>query len=191
MLRCAITDGRYQTGNACRWAEDGVDFVQLRDKKLDAAHLLHFARSILKDIAAVPNAITRLLINDRGDVAIAASAAGVHLTAHPDELTPTQVREIFAIGKRSAPVLSVSCHTIAEVERARDAAVDFILFGPVFEKCIGGELVSAGVGLEMLREACIAAGTTKVLALGGVTRDNTNHCIEAGAEGVAGIRLFA
>ena len=191
MLRCAITDRGYLIGDAGRWAEDGVDFVQLRDKTLDAAHLMSFARSILEDIAKVPGAATRLLINSRADVAVAAGAAGVHLTAHADELTPGQVRRVFALAARSASVLSISCHTLEEVQRACAAGVDLILFGPVFEKRVGGEQVAAGVGLAALREACTAAGDIPVLALGGVKPELIDDCLRAGAKGVAGIRLFA
>ena len=66
-----------------------------------------------------------------------------------------------------------------------------MVFAPVFEK--GGE---RGVGLEALRAACRAspdaspAVTLPVLALGGVTLDNAQACLEAGAAGIAGIRLF-
>jgi thiamine-phosphate pyrophosphorylase len=190
MLRCAITDREYLIGCAGRWAEDGVDFVQLRDKTLGAAELAKLARAILKDIAEVPGAKTRLLINGRSDVAVAMGAAGVHLSSHPDELTPEQVRRMFALAGNPEPLISVSCHTLAEVERARAATVDLILFGPVFEKRVNGELVSAGVGLAALSEACIAAAEVPVLALGGVTFENAPDCVRVGAQGVAGIRLF-
>lgn len=191
MLRCAITDRGYLVADASRWAEDGVDFVQLRDKSLDPAHLMYFAKSILEGIAEVPHAKTKLLINGRADVAIASGAAGVHLTTHPDELTPDQVRRVFAIAGKPAPVISISCHTLDEVQRARAAGIDFILFGPVFEKHVDGELVSAGVGLAALHEACVAADDVPVLALGGVTSERIDDCLRAGAKGVAGIRLFS
>jgi thiamine-phosphate pyrophosphorylase len=190
MLRYAITNCGYLIADAGRWAEDGVDFVQLRDKTLDAAHLMYFAKSILEGIADVPHAKTKLLINGRADVAIAVGAAGVHLTAHPDELMPAQVRQVFAIAARPAPLISVSCHTLDEVLRAREACVDLILFGPVFEKRVEGEQVSAGAGLQALYDACVAAGDVSVLALGGVTPERIDDCLRAGAKGVAGIRLF-
>jgi thiamine-phosphate pyrophosphorylase len=190
MLRYAITDRHYSIANAHRWAANGVDFVQLRDKKLHAAELAKLARAILKDLAEVPGAKARLLINSRADVAIAAGAAGVHLTTHPNELTPEQVLRIFAIANRPAPLISVSCHTLEEVHRACAAAVDLILFGPVFEKRVEGEPVSPGVGLQALHEACTAAAEVPVLALGGVTAELADDCLRAGAKGVAGIRLF-
>src|SRR5471030_53702 len=170
MLRCAITDRHYSAADAARWSAEGVDFIQLRDKALPAGELTKLARAILADLAQVPGTKTRLLINGRADVAVAVGAAGVHLTAHPDELTPAQARRVFALAGRPAPVISISCHTLDEVQRARQAGVDLVLFGPVFEKRVHGEQASAGVGLEALREACVAAGQVPVLALGGITQ---------------------
>ena len=191
MLRCAITDRGYSKANAVRWAKDGVDFVQLRDKSLDAGDLAKLARAILADLAQISGATPRLLINGRADVAIAVGAAGVHLTAHPDEITPEQVRRVFEIAGKPAPLVSISCHTTEEVQRAKAASIDLIFFGPVFEKRVDGELVSAGVGLGVLHEACVAAEDIPVLALGGVTAERIDDCLRAGAKGVAGIRLFS
>jgi thiamine-phosphate pyrophosphorylase len=187
VIRYAITGDNYSLGAAERWTDDGVDLVQLRAKTMDAGALTLLAKKILSEIGGK----TRLLVNGRVDVAIASGAAGVHLTAHPEELTPTQVRQIFASAGAATPAISVSCHTLADVERARDAGVDLILFGPVFEKRVGDDVIIAnGVGLEMLRRACEIAAPTKVLALGGVTATNISPCTNAGAAGVAGIRLF-
>ena len=176
-----------QVRHAERWAAEGIDFVQLREKDLEAGALAELAGRLVRAMRSR----TKLLVNGRADVAVAAGAAGVHLTAHPDELTPVQVRQIFGLAGVDAPVISASCHTLAEVERAQDSGVDLILFGPVFEKRVGGEVVLGGVGLEALRRACVAAAPVKVLALGGVTRENAGACINAGAAGVAGIRLLA
>jgi thiamine-phosphate pyrophosphorylase len=169
-----------------RWAADGIDFVQLREKDLEAGALAELAVRLVGAMGSQ----TKLLVNGRADVAVSARAAGIHLTAHPDELTPGQARQFFALTGAGTPVISVSCHTVAEVERARDSGVDVILFGPVFEKRVGGEVVVEGGGLESLRRACEAAAPVKVLALGGVTQENAPACMDAGAAGVAGIRLF-
>lgn len=191
MLRCAITDRHYSAADAARWSAEGVDFIQLRDKALPAGELTKLARAILADLAQIPGTKTRLLINGRADVAIAVAAAGVHLTAHPDELTPAQVRQVFALAGKPVPLISISCHTLAEVQRARTAGVDLILFGPIFEKRVSGEQVSPGLGLDALHAACMQAGEVSVLALGGVTHELIEACLHAGAKGVAGIRLFA
>jgi thiamine-phosphate pyrophosphorylase len=191
MLRCAITDGEYLGGDAGRWAAEGVDLVQLRAKTLEAGALADLGRWILRDIAETASTHTKLLINGRADVAVAIGADGVHLTAREGELTPQQVRAVFAHAGRPAPLVSVSCHTLEEVARARDQRADYILFGPVFEKRVGDEVVQGGVGLERLHEACGTAASVPVLALGGVTQQTIPFCLQAGARGIAGIRLFA
>lgn len=190
MLRYAIVDDACPTGHAARLAAGHVDYVQLRAKSLPAGELAALARALLAEIAAVPNAPTRLLINTRADVALATAAHGVHLTAGPGELTPAEVRSLFTAGGASCTV-SVSCHTLDDVRRAHAQAADLILFGPVFEKRVAGELVQPGLGLRALEDAVRAAPGTPVLALGGITQRNAQACLDAGAAGIAAIRLFA
>jgi thiamine-phosphate pyrophosphorylase len=201
----AITDRRqYGTGwpeqrgglvaQAKRLAADGVDYLQLREKDLPAQDLIGLAREILSAIR-ISGAGTKLLINARADVAIAAGADGVHLPAGEDQLTPTQVRRLYAAAGRSEPTVTVSCHTLPEVERARNPTEDdnrahLILFGPVFEKVVDGRLALPGVGLDALRAACDLAGEIPVLALGGITAANRATTIAVGAAGIAAIRLF-
>ena len=200
MIRYAITDGarfgdnpltRHEglLADATRWAALGVDFVQLREKTLAAGELVRLAAAMMA-VFHEHGGTTRLLVNGRADVAIAAGADGVHLTSAEEEVTPLQIRQLFAHAGRGEPLISASCHTVAEVERARDAQVNFALFGPIFEKSVAGALVQKGVGLDALRSACRVAEEVPVLALGGVDWENAAVCVEAGAAGVAGIRLF-
>ena len=200
MLRYAITSRALYPGDelqqqaallreARRWIADGIDLVQLREKDLSAAEIAALARSILQAIATAASP-TKLLLNSRPDIAIATAAHGVHLTAAPDELTPTQVRSLYARGNRPVPILTLSCHTLQDVHRARANQADAIVFAPVFEKIIGGQTIAPGQGLDRLRAACLAAAPIPVYALGGVTFDNAPACLDAGAAGIAGIRLF-
>lgn len=200
MLRCAITDGAAADfvnttqidrllNQVRRWTADGIDMIQLREKNLDAGALFALAEAILR-VVGETNSSTKLLINGRADVAIAAGAHGVHLTADPDELTPHQVRELFTHAALPRPIVSISCHTPADIARAHHNAADFIFFGPVFEKRVQGELVSVGVGLEALALACEIAQEIPLMALGGVTQQNAASCLTAGAAGIAGIRTF-
>jgi thiamine-phosphate pyrophosphorylase len=172
---------------AARWAADSINFVQLREKHMGAGPLSALARKLI----AVLGPHTKLLVNGRADVAIAAGAAGVHLTAAPGELTPQQARRVFALAGRPEPIISVSCHTVEAAQRARDAGADMILFGPVFEKRVDGALAVNGVGLDALQRVCTAVTPLQVLALGGVTLENAQQCVDAGAAGIAGIRLFS
>jgi thiamine-phosphate pyrophosphorylase len=200
MLRYAISDrarlpgdeGQRQAGllnQVERLAAGGIDFLQLREKDLEAGALADLGRRLLAVLRAAHPA-PRLLINSRADVAVAIGADGVHLTSAPGSLTPAEVRRLYASAGLREPVVSVSCHTLNDVATARESGANLILFGPVFEKRVGVELVGEGSGLETLHEACMAAAPIPVLALGGITSENALACVAAGAAGIAAIRLF-
>ena len=172
-------------------ARAGVDFIQLREKDLPARELETLAREAVRIVhdARSSEHPTRLLINSRSDVAIAAGADGVHLPS--DDISASDTRALWSaaparIVKRETrnAVIAVSCHTAEEVRCAETQGADFVVFGPVFEK-VG---TSLSTGLEALREAC--KGRIPVLAIGGITLENAHACIAAGAAGIAAIRLF-
>ena len=165
-------------------AHAGVDYVQLREKDLPARELESLAQEAA-NATRESRSKTRLLINSRTDIALAAQADGVHLTSQ--DISPTDVRKIWHEAQGSAePIIGVSCHTEAEVIEAERASADFVVFGPVFEKRGAAEILA--VGTDELRKVC--SYRIPVLALGGITTENAHLCIEAGANGVAGIRLF-
>lgn len=196
----AITDRRlYAAGENARcrrlleltddWVGNGVAFIQLREKDLPGREQVELARAMLRIVRGTR---TRLLLNSRPDVALAARADGVHLPGGAEALTAEEVRAIFAHTGEPSPYVSVSCHTLEEVVRVREQRADVILFAPVFEKVLtghdGGTL--PGAGLDRLRQACRAAAPTPVFALGGVTAGNAAQCLDAGAAGLAAIRLM-
>jgi thiamine-phosphate pyrophosphorylase len=198
VLRYAITQRTLFSGDdplqraalvrqAARWAADGIDFIQLREKDLPTSDLATLARNILEAIRDTP---TKLLINSRPDVALATGAHGVHLAAHPGQLTPTQVRHLYAKAGALEPLITLSCHTLADIAQVRKEHPSAILFAPVFEKSVAGQQVLPGTGLDRLHEACQAAAPIPVYALGGITWENAPQCLAVGAAGVAGIRLF-
>ena len=136
----------------------------------------------------------KLLINGRADVALAVGADGVHLPW--GELAASEVRALWTQCSGSQPLIGVSAHTTADILDAKAQGADFAVFAPIFEKV---QTRTPGVGLDLLREACgrlresdniAAVACFPVLALGGVMLSNAQACIEAGAAGVAGIRLF-
>jgi thiamine-phosphate pyrophosphorylase len=164
-------------------AQSGVDFIQLREKDLSARELEQLAHEALDRICTV-GGNTRFLLNSRTDVALAIGADGVHLRS--SDVSPRDVRKMWkAAGGTDPAVVAVSCHTDAEVIAAENAGADFVVFGPVFEKKDG---TGEPVGLERLGSAC--RHKIPVFALGGVNLRNAKQCIEAGARGIAGIRLF-
>ena len=165
-------------------AHSGVDFIQLRERDLQSRELELLAHEAVHRIRAV-NGRTRLLINSRADIALAAGADGVHLRSK--DVSPEVVRKIWREAHGPGePVIAISCHRDAEVVAAEEAGADFVVFGPVFEKKGPPEIRSTG--LDALRETC--NHKVPVLALGGVTAQNAALCARAGAAGIAAIRLL-
>jgi len=192
-----------------------VDYIQLRERDLSTRDLETLAREALvvmrnsaplrtekrerrselrtelrtelrSELRAEPG--TRLLINSRADVALAAGADGVHLRA--DDLTPLEVRRVLEIAYRPLStghfLVAASCHSHEDVKRAESEGADFVVFAPVFGKSSSPGTQPAG--LVALRDACEAK--IPVFALGGITVENAASCLKARAAGIAGIRLF-
>ena len=175
-------------------ARAGVDYIQLREKDLSTCELESLAREavrVIREALATDHRplATALLINSRTDVALAVQADGVHLRS--DDISPEEVRPVWQYGAGAPahaipprdPVIGVSCHSPAEVTQAALKKATFAVFAPVFEK-----KDTPATGLNLLREACRA--NIPVLALGGITLANAHSCLEAGAAGIAAIRLF-
>jgi thiamine-phosphate pyrophosphorylase len=173
----------------------GVHYIQLREKDLSSRGLEALAREAVGLLAQLrssdPLLKARLLINSRTDVALATGADGVHLRS--DDISADAVRAIWDQRNSSrgsstlrTPIIGVSCHSPEEVMQAETTGADFAVFAPVFEKKDAPHAQPAG--LQRLREACQAK--IPVLALGGVTLENARSCLECGAAGIAGIRLF-
>jgi len=162
-----------------------VTYVQLREKDLSTLELEILAREVVHELRTGNEKLkTGLLINSRTDVALACGAKGVHLRS--DDISPAEVRRIWSQsggGAFARVTVGVSCHTPAEVAQAAARGADFAVFGPVFEKAS-----AQFTGLDALRQAC--REKIPVLALGGVTLENAESCVRAGAAGIAGIRLF-
>jgi thiamine-phosphate pyrophosphorylase len=138
---------------------------------------------------------SKLLINSRIDVALAVGADGVHLrstdiSASDARAVAMQSLQTLAEGRRDF-IISAACHSNAEVRVAEAHGADLVLFGPIFEK-VGGSIPPHGIA--GLRAACrddhAASPPVQVLALGSVTLANAHSCVQAGAHGIAGIRLF-
>ena len=168
-------------------ARAGVDYIQLREKDLSARELETLAREVVA-VVRKNSSSTRLLINHRTDVALAAEADGVHLRS--DDVAASEVRHVLEVAHRPSQaahfLVAASCHTAADVLRAESGQADFAVFAPVFGK--RGVAGTPPAGLAALHEACQAK--IPVVALGGVTMENAASCLDAGAAGVAGFSLF-
>ncbi len=171
----ARTDRDLVTG-VRRWLaeaiEAGIDNIQLRERALSAARLCDLARGVVADTRGTS---TRVLINDRADVAVIAAADGVHL--RDDGWPVARVRALATTGW----VIGRSVH---DVLMPGAEGADYLLVGAVFAS--GSKPVR---GLELLG-AVVAGSSVPVVAIGGITVANAPACLAAGASGLAAISLF-
>jgi thiamine-phosphate pyrophosphorylase len=155
-----------------------VAAVQLRAREMGGRDLLALARA-LQGVARAAG--QWLLVNDRLDVALAAGADGVHLPSRG--IPAPDARRL--LGPQA--IIGASCHSLAEVRRARDGGADFATFGPVFDTP-SKRAWGPPVGLDALREA--ARLGLPLVALGGVDPANAPSAVAAGASGVGAIRAW-
>ena len=172
-----VDDLRARAANAVR---AGVDVIQVRERDLPDRELVVLVREI---VAVASGSKTRVLVNDRADIAVAAGAAGVHLRG--DSPPASRVREMtpegFLIGR--------SVHSLEEIEAAvADGGCDYLLFGTVFpsEGKPAGHPVA---GLERLALACTRS-PLPVIAIGGITEARAEAVQRAGAAGFAAVGMF-
>ena len=157
-----------------------VDLLQLREKNLSTLVLYELTT---KAAEMMRGRHTRLLVNDRADVARVAGASGVHLTTRSIETSV--IRRTFG----DEFLIGVSTHSLEQAREARNGQADFAVFGPVFETA-SKTLYGEPPGLEKLQEVATELAPFPILALGGVTVANSADCFRAGASGLAAIGLL-
>ena len=160
-------------------AREGVHLVQIRERDLEGGPLTRLVSACL---TAVRGTRTRILVNDRLDVALAARAHGVHLRA--DSFSAARARAMtstpFLVGR--------SVHSVADaVAATRDGGLDYLIFGTVFDTASKPGRQPAGVAALT---AVVRATPLPVLAIGGITRARIGEVTAAGASGVAAIGMF-
>lgn len=175
-----ITDRRLSglshAEQVARLIEGGAAFIQLREKHLSPREFYSEAEEALK-VARARGA--KLIINDRADIALAVGADGVHLGQ--DDVPPSAARALLGEGA----VVGFSTHSVAQAIAAARMPVDYVAVGPVFETK-SKEKPDPQVGLEGLRRVREAVGASvKLVAIGGVTRENAPSVLAAGADSVA------
>lgn len=161
-------------------AEAGIDLVQVRERDLDARALVGL---VSRCLAVVEGTSTRVVVNDRADIAAAAGAHGVHLRG--DSIGVAAARSLL----REGAAIGRSVHGADEAGAASRAGADYLIFGSLYQtasKDRGHPLAT----LDGLRGACRAAAGVPVLAIGGITVQRASELARAGAAGIAGIGLF-
>jgi thiamine-phosphate pyrophosphorylase len=185
-IECLITDRRRfgaswreaVVAQVARAAQAGVTLVQVREADLDGGPLYDLVAGC---VAAVRGTRTRVVVNERLDVVLAAGAHGVHLRS--DGIDSRRVR-----AQCPRPLLvGRSIHTLDEAGAADPAVLDYLVFGTVFPSA--SKVGRPAAGLDAL--AAVAGATTvPVLAVGGVSDAVLADVMGTGAAGVAAIGWF-
>jgi thiamine-phosphate diphosphorylase len=174
--RTAAEEVRALEGLLDSAVDAGVDYIQLRERDLDARRLVHVAS---RAVQRMQGSSTVLLVNDRCDVALASGAGGVHLRSDGPEVgVIRELSESWMIGR--------SVHAGDVVSSA--AEPNYLIFGTVFPSASKPALHrTAGVDAlaKLARE-----NRRPVVAIGGITPDNAAEAARAGAAGVAAIGVF-
>jgi thiamine-phosphate pyrophosphorylase len=211
-LICYVTDRRSLVATETRKvllqriedvAAAGVDWIQIREKDLSGIEYSLLALEAIQHAAdsatrTAPSVVppsrarasaagSRILVNDRLDVALAVQAGGVHLGEK--SLPPQEARQLVtSLHREENFLIGVSCHSLEAAKAAECGGADYLFFGPVFATP-AKTAYGAPQGLDRLAEVCRAV-SLPVLAIGGITLDNGAACFSAGASGIAAIRLF-
>lgn len=168
--------------------------IQIREKDLSGRALAALTRKAVHHVRELPapaSDTAGIIVNERMDVAVAEKAAGVHLGEKSlpieDAKRLLEVAASLRTGFENF-LVGASCHSAEAARHAEQAGAHYIFFGPVFatpSKAPYGE----PQGLARLADVCRSA-RIPVIAIGGITLDNARSCVDAGAGGVAAIRLF-
>ncbi len=182
-----ITDGEITGENYAKTSRKTLDLIkravaakisliQIREKQLSTKLVFELALQAAK---ITKKSTTKLLINDRADIALAVNADGVHLTAN--SLSAEIIRANFPRDF----IIGVSTHSLEKAEIAKNQGADFATFSPIFHSPNKG----APVGLDALREVCTKLKPFPIIALGGIDETNYHEVLQI-ADGFAAIRFL-
>lgn len=158
----------------------GVSMIQIREKNLPARLLFELTSQAVK---IRKKSLTKIIVNDRADIAFAANADGVHLTS--TSISTEVVRQNFPPDF----IIGVSTHTIKEVVSVKNKGADFAVFSPIF-KTPAKEKYGQPQGIDKLREVVKTAGDFPIVALGGINAENLTEVFSVKVRGIAAIRLL-
>ena len=163
-----------------RLSEGGATLIQLREKNLAPDEFQTQAGEAL--LEARKRGI-RIIINDRVDLALALKADGVHLGQ--DDLPPEAARAILGDQK----IIGFSTHSLEQAQNAAKLPIDYLAIGPVFPTS-SKTRPDPFVGLATLGQVRNIIGDTPLVAIGGITAENADDVLVAGADSVAIIKAL-
>ncbi len=154
-----------------------VPLIQIREKQLSARSLYKLTSAA---VTAAANSNTKILVNERFDIAIDAGADGVHL--------PSYAFEADGVRGVAGPkfIIGVSCHSADEVRTAKELGADYATLGPVYASPGKGTTL----GIEAFASAVREVAPFPVIALGGIDVSNYRSVLDAGVAGFAAIRYL-
>ncbi len=156
-------------------AEGGARLIQVREKGISSAEFFYTVTAAIKLCRPLGS---RLIVNDRADIALAAGADGVHLGQ--DDLPPEEARRI--LGPNA--IIGISTHNIDQAIAAAKMPVDYIAVGPIFPTQTKSDTEKL-IGLDGIREIKKLIGSIPLVAIGGINADSFASVIKAGASSAA------
>jgi thiamine-phosphate pyrophosphorylase len=151
----------------------GCRMVQLREKAWESGRLLPLAAR-LREICTRAGAV--FIVNDRVDLALAVHADGVHLGQ--EDLPASAARPLL----RPGMILGVSTHSLEQARRAEGDGADYVAIGSMFP-------TATKPGFQLVGPDLVARVRPRIrvplIGIGGVTAENADRVIRAGADGVA------
>ena len=155
--------------------KDGATVVQLREKTLSP---LEFYREATEALRVARESNVKVIINDRVDIALALKADGVHLGQ--DDLPPQAARELVG----PDVIIGLSTHNLQQAILSTKMPIDYIAIGPIFSTATK-ESPEPNVGLETLAAVRQAVTNIPLVAIGGITSENSQDVLDAGADAIA------
>lgn len=151
----------------------GADTIQYREKSGATREMIETAGQMRRFCA--DSGVT-FIVNDRLDVAIASDADGVHLGQ--DDFPIPLARKL--LGNR---IIGGSAATLDEARKCLEEGADYIGFGPVYPTTSKAN-ASPVTGIELMKEVVVAI-PLPIIAIGGITAENTSEVVRVGAHGIA------
>ena len=178
LLLYAVTDRHWLNGRTLydvvrESLEGGVTFLQLREKNLDEVQFYEEAVKLQKLAGeyGVP-----FVINDNVDIALRMNADGVHVGQH--DMEAGDVRTLIGPDR----ILGVSAQTVEQAVLAEKRGADYLGVGAVFPT--GSKDDADDVSHDTLKAICDAV-SIPVVAIDGITRENTAQLAGSGICGIA------